>query len=96
MAADTKTTTPKRPRHETLKNKRKILGTLTEEELLGLRIAMRAVDDIRTEVNTRSRQLGVIEAGYNALIMDMREKYKLPEEYSVDLKSGKLGAKGVF
>ena len=75
---------------------KKILGTLNKDELLGLQIAMRAVNDIRAEVNSKNRQLGLIEAGYNAYAVDIQQKYNLPEEFSVDMKTGKLGKKGVF
>jgi len=75
---------------------KKILGKLSEDELKGLKIAIKSVNDMRVEIVTRQRQLNTMEAGYNALITDIQTRYNLPEQYSVDLENGKLGAQGVF
>jgi len=89
---------PRNPSSEVIPKSRtkKILGRLDEDELIGLKIAVKVVNDMRIELVTKQRQLNVMEAGYNALTLNIRDKYNLPEHYSVDLQNGKLGAQGVF
>lgn len=84
-----KTKAGKRKVEETNIKGKKILGTLTEEELRGINAAV-------ATIQTKERELYLLRLGYNSMIKQIAEDYGLPDEYSVDMSTGKLGALGVF
>ena len=54
----------------------------------------RAVEEAFGALAIKERELRVMRAGYNSVWMELRERYKLPAEFSYDFKEGIVRLKG--